>query len=320
MELTLHPDGTATGAQPSIVTVGMFDGLHRGHRFLLSTLAAEAAARRLRPVALTFDRHPLSLIDPLRSPAMLAPLPDRLRMMASCGCTPGVIRFDEPTRRLSAQRFMEELHLRLGAQVLLMGFNHRLGHDRLSTPDEYRRAADSAGIEVMFATGYPHHFGGAPISSSAIRAALAEGDVRLAAEMLGRDYALSGTVVGGKQLGRTIGFPTANISVEPPEMLIPAYGVYAARATLDSGAVYPAMVNIGVRPTVDMTESPTVSVEAHLLGYEGDLYGSRVALDLVERMRAEMRFSSVDELRARLQADASAARAILSAESDKEMP
>ena len=318
MELTINPRDTDT--RPSIVTVGMFDGLHLGHRFLLSTLDDIASQRDLRPVALTFDRHPLDLIDPMRAPAMLAPLQERLRMMASCGATPGVIRFDETTRLLSASRFMQQLRTKLHAKVLLMGFNHRLGHDRLSTPDEYRRAAYSAGIEVMFAPGYPHHFGGAPISSTAIRAALAEGDTRLAAEMLGRPYTLEGTVIGGKQIGRTIGFPTANISVEPALMLIPAHGVYAARATIASGASYPAMVNIGVRPTVDLTESPTVSVEAHLIGYEGDLYGSRVAIAFVERMRSEMRFSSIDGLRARLQADASAASAILAAETYKEMP
>ena len=139
MDLTLWPDSIAQTATPSIVTVGMFDGVHAGHRFLLSALAGEARSRGLRPVALTFDRHPLSIIDPLRAPAMLAPLPERLAMMEACGCTAAAIHFDEATRRLTATQFMATLRSQLGAETLLMGFNHRLGHDRLSTPGKIAR-------------------------------------------------------------------------------------------------------------------------------------------------------------------------------------
>lgn len=320
MDLTLWPDSIAQTTTPSIVTVGMFDGVHAGHRFLLSALAGEARSRGLRPVALTFDRHPLSIIDPLRAPAMLAPLPERLAMMEACGCAAGAIHFDEATRQLSAAQFMAALRSRLGAETLLMGFNHRLGHDRLSTPGQYRQAAAEAGIEVLFAPPLPRHYGGAPVSSSAIREALRQGAARQAAEMLGRHYALEGTVGHGQRIGRTLGFPTANIAVEPAEMLIPAHGVYAAIAVIPDGQRHFAVVNIGVRPTVDTTVSPAVSVEAYLLGYEGDLYGSRLKVEFVERLRPERRFDSVSCLRSQIAADAEGARAILSAEADKEMP
>lgn len=320
MELKLLPTDTAPGRASSMVTVGMFDGVHTGHRFLLSSLASEATARGLRPMALTFDRHPLSIIDPLRAPAMLAPLAERLAMMESCGCIAAAIHFDSAVRQLTAAQFMALLRRRLGAEAMLMGFNHRLGHDRLSTPDEYRHAAADAGIQVEFAPPLPRHYGGAPVSSSAIRDALRQGDARSAAEMLGHRYALEGAVGHGRQIGRTLGFPTANIEVEPPEMLIPAHGVYAAMAFPEDGAAHPAVVNIGVRPTVDKTVSPAVSVEAYLLGYEGDLYGHRLRVEFVERLRPEMRFDSVSLLRSQIAADAEAARAVLAAETDKEMP
>ena len=295
MDLTLWPDSIAQTATPSIVTVGMFDGVHAGHRFLLSALAGEARSRGLRPVALTFDRHPLSIIDPLRAPAMLAPLPERLAMMEACGCTAAAIHFDEATRRLTATQFMATLRSQLGAETLLMGFNHRLGHDRLSTPGQYRQAAAEAGVEVQFAPPLPRHYGGAPVSSSDIREALA-------------------------RTWSTPGFPTANVAVEPEDMLIPAHGVYAAIAFTSDGRRHFAVVNIGVRPTVDTTVSPAVSVEAYLLGYDGDLYGHRLKVEFVERLRPEMRFGSVMELRSQIAADAKAARAVLSAEADKEMP
>lgn len=287
-----------TGA---VCAVGMFDGMHLGHRYVLGRVVEEARATGRRALAVTFNRHPLALVDPARVPSWLCLLDERVGHMRGCGIDETVVlHFDEELRGMTACEFIAMLAERYGVEKILMGYDHSFGSDRLRTTADYERAAGTSGVEIERLGRYEIE-GVGTVSSSAVRRVLAEGDVRRAAQMLGRPYLLRGEVVKGRQIGRTIGFPTANIKVEPSGMAIPREGVYAARATV-GGIEAAAMVNIGHNPTVSGGDAP-LSIEAHLMGFEGCLYGERLTIEFVERIRDERRFGSVEELAAQLDKD-----------------
>lgn len=283
-------------AKPQIAAgVGMFDGVHRGHQALAEQVRAAAAERGLQPAFFTFDRHPMQLVAPERAPRLLS-TPEQRRRWLQPGLTVA-LPFDESMRAMTAEQFMRMLRDRYGLALIAIGFNHRFGSDRLPDFDDYRRVAAGLGIEAI-----PVAEEGQGISSSAIRRALESGDVELAGDMLGRPFALEGTVAHGQALGRTIGFPTANIEPSQAAQLIPRQGVYAGRML-----GHPAVVNIGRRPTV-AADAP-LSIEAHVIGYDGDLYGQPVELELTRRLRDERKFPSLDALRAQIAADVRAAAA-----------
>ncbi len=282
-----------------MAAIGMFDGVHLGHRFLIGRLADEAHARGMRAVAVTFSRHPLAVIAPEREPGLLTSAHEKCRLLREAGADEVVmIDFTPELRKLTAEQFMRQLHDRHAIESLVIGYDHRFGSDSPKSED-YPAIGERAGVEVTIAP--PRDEGQTQISSSMVRRQLAQGDVEGAAAALGRPYSLDGIVESGKQLGRTIGFPTANLRPDTARML-PAEGVYAARAILPDGQTHPAMVNIGRRPTVDATGAP-LSIEAHLIGYEGDLYGSRLDLQFMKRLRGECRFDTVDALRRQLTLD-----------------
>lgn len=285
----------------AVCAVGMFDGMHLGHRYVLEQVAEEAKATGLRSLAVTFDVHPLALVDPARVPSCLCLLDERVGRMRGCGIDETVVlHFDEELRRMTACEFIAMLAGRYGVEKILMGYDHSFGSDRLRTTADYERVAGASGVEIERLGRYETE-GFGTVSSSAVRAALYEGDVRRAAQMLGREYSLTGTVVRGRQIGRKIGFPTANIAVEGG-VAIPRQGVYAARAVAEGIAVA-AMVNIGRNPTVSADGDAPLSIEAHLIGFEGGLYGERLEIEFVERIRDERRFGSVEELAAQLRKD-----------------
>lgn len=289
----------SSGAESGMAAIGMFDGVHLGHRFLIGRLADEAHERGLRAVAVTFARHPLAVIAPEREPGLLTGPEEKCRLLREAGADEVVmLDFTAALRQLTAEQFMRQLHDSAGIERLVIGYDHRFGSDCPKTED-YPAIGRRAGVEVSVAP--PRDEGSAQISSSMIRRALAAGDVGRASQVLGRAYMLDGIVTGGKQLGRTIGFPTANLQPHEARM-IPAEGVYASRATLASGESFPAMVNIGHRPTVDVESAP-LSIEAHLIGYAGDLYGSHLSLEFIMRLRGERKFDSVEALRSQLEAD-----------------
>lgn len=269
--------------------VGMFDGVHRGHQALAAHVRQAAAERGLQPAFFTFDRHPLQTVAPERAPRLLS-TPDQRRRWLEPGLTVA-LPFDEAMRRMTAEEFMRMLRDDYGARLIAIGFNHRFGSDRLPDFEDYRRVAESLGIEAVLVREE-----GEGISSSAIRQALAEGDIERANDMLGHPFALAGTVAHGQALGRSIGFPTANIIPAQPAQLIPCEGVYAGRLL-----GHPALVNIGHRPTVG--DDGHLSIEAHVIGYDGDLYGRPVELELTHRIRDERKFSSLDALRAQIALD-----------------
>lgn len=306
-----------------IAVVGMFDGVHSGHRYLLDQLRLQAAERSLKPLVITFTNHPLSVIAPDKAPRLLtSPLEKAalIRREGFLGDEILLLPFDEKLRSTSAAEFLGMLRGRFDCAALLMGFNNRFGHDAPGDFASYKQLAANAGIELIQARELPAREG---VSSSEIRRLIAAGEVADAAALLGRPYSLTGTIVRGKALGRTLGFPTANLHT-PSTLILPAPGVYAATATIapplfpsivasrqassKAELSYPAMVNIGSRPTVDDPGAP-LSVEAHIIGLpEGTtLYDCRLTLSFVDRLRSERRFASLEALRAQLLLDRSAA-------------
>lgn len=283
-------------------TVGTFDGVHTGHRLLLRTLADKAADRDLEPTVFTFDRHPLSVVAPDRAPGMLLSREWRDRLLRGLSFETVEIPFNEAVRKLPAAQFMRLLCDRYGVRLLVVGYDNRFGCDaRHSDISDYISIGRSLGIDVIEAPELPG------VSSSAVRHAVRDGDMPLTESLLGYGYCLSGEVIPGRQLGRQLGFPTANISV-PQWKLLPAAGVYACEAKTADSRLFPAMVNIGSRPTVDSPGAP-LSVEAHLIDFQGDLYGTTLQLRFVLRLREERRFADLGELRHALEADRNAALA-----------
>lgn len=295
--MTPHNSTTQHGGAV-VAAVGVFDGVHRGHRHLFEAVRARAdrAGEGSRTLAVTFDRHPLHTIAPDRCPRMLTLPERRLELLGDLPQVDNVVvlHFDDDLRRLTAVQFLERLHRLYGVTDLVMGYDHSFGSDfRDPSPDHYALAGEKSGVGVSRDT--PFILGGVPVSSSRIRVALAEGDAEDAAAMLGRPHRLEGTVVKGRQLGRTIGFPTANLAV-PAELMLPRRGVYAGRC-LDR----PCLINIGTAPTV--TDSAKIAVEVHIPGFSGDLYGQSLSVDLTRHIRDERKFDSLDALTTQLNND-----------------
>lgn len=266
------------------LTIGCFDGVHQGHRFLLQQLRALAEERGMQTLALTFRRHPAAVLGKT-VPPQLCTLEEKERLLKEQVREVKILDFTEEMARLTAKEFMKKLRDEYGVGLLLLGYDHRFG--RPSPDDDYERDGHALGIEVLRAKPLPG------ISSSAIRQALQQGRITEANEMLGRPYTLSGTVVKGRQVGRSIGFPTANLSTP---LLVPKTGVYTA--TTPYG---PALVNIGHRPTLN--NGSDISIEAHIIGYEGDLYGQSLSVSLLRRLRDEQTFPSLEALRRQIEND-----------------
>lgn len=292
----------------AIVTIGMFDGVHLGHRYVLRHLSDEARRLNLLPVAVTFSRHPLAVICPEHAPKLLGNVDNRVEMMRADGIDNTVVLdFDDDLRSLTARRFIEERLMPLyDVKHVLLGYDNGFGSDRLPDVAAYRNALSDLGIEVSKCDPFPD----ARVSSSMIRKSLETGDVRTAARLLGRPYTVEGKVIDGKHLGRTIGFPTANLSVDS-SVALPKNGVYAAR-----WEGHPVMLNIGTAPTVNVGTKNPIIVEAHVIGVPSDinLYGRTMRLELVDRIRDERRFPSLDDLRVALSNDREAALTLLESE------
>lgn len=292
--------------QRNIATIGMFDGVHLGHRWLIERLIAEGDKRVLHPIVITFGQHPLTVIAPHKAPKSLMPVKDKVERLMSCGVEDVVVMdFDKAMQRLTATQFIGMLHDNYDVSAILMGFNHHFGSDRLSDFEEYRKAGESCGVEIIKCDEFSAIDG---VSSSVIRQRLVTGDVESVTEMLGQPYAITGEVVHGKQLGRKLGFPTANIHPADADQLIPAPGVYAVDVDLGYGVERRAMLNIGVRPTVDKMPDAPLSMEAHIIDWEGDIYGYMLTVRFLKRLRAERRFDSLDDLKSQLSQDLDSAR------------
>lgn len=289
-----------------IATIGTFDGVHAGHQLLLKELGDSAASLGATPLVLVLSPHPLKLVAPERAPKLLTSPEERAalirRMLPDADVR--ILDFDSRLRSLTHADFMKMLRDEYGVSALLVGHDNRFGSDRAACYSDYEATAGKLGLGIHICRSLPG------VSSSNIRKALAAGDVESAAQMLGRPYALRGIVGHGRRLGRTLGFPTANVVPEDSDFLVPAAGVYAAYVT-SSGLAKRAIVNIGVRPTVDNAENPKPSVEAHILDFNGDLYGKSLTIHFCRRLRDEIRFPSTEALADQLRRDADIAESIL---------
>ncbi|QDT16008.1 bifunctional riboflavin kinase/FAD synthetase [Alienimonas californiensis] len=294
-------------ARGGLLSVGNFDGVHRGHAAILSELKRLATKRGVPAVAVTFDPHPVAVLRPEFAPALLT-THDRRAELLRAGGADAVVRLPVDRNLLahSAGQFFERVLLgAFGAVGVVEGGDFRFGKDRVGDVSTLRRWGRPHGwtVETVDAVSIDD----APVSSSRIRALIAEGELTAANRLLGRPHRLAGTVVTGEGRGRTLGFPTANLS--ELDVLPPAPGVYAGRTTVD-GVTYPVALHLGPRPTFD-AGPPTA--EAHLLDFQGDLYGRRLAVELLDRVRGVRAFADADELKRQVRADVAKTRQLVMA-------
>ena len=305
MKLISSPDTS----RRRIAAVGMYDGVHLGHRFLIDYLGVEARSRGLVPSVVTFVRHPLTVVRPMEAPSLLDALEDRMLSLGEAGAEDVIVmEFNDRLHHMSAEKFLSRLKDRYAIDALVIGFNNRIGHDLPATIEQYRSIGQRVGVDIIPAPEYRGP--GAPVSSSIIRHYLQEGETEKATEALGHHFTMRGLVVEGKQLGRKLGFPTANIKPSSPDILMPRQGVYAAWVTTPDGTRRKSVVNVGFRPTVDGdsdTGDAVLTVETHIIGFQGYIYDEEVKLEFVKWLRPEKRFASTDKLSAQVKDDIEAA-------------
>lgn len=310
MKLLERLDDIPQDLGPTAVTIGKFDGVHLGHRGVIAQLVALAADRGLAPVVVTFDRHPMALLQPERCPAALVSTAQRADLLAETEIAATlVLEFTRELSELEPSEFVERvLAGALDARLVLVGTDFRFGHRGAGTIDTLRELGARHGFEVVPIDDV--RVDGERVSSTKIREHLSVGEVRQAARLLGRYPRVGSTVVHGDAIGREIGFPTANLDPQM-EGFLPADGVYAAWAWID-GVRYGAAVSIGNNPTFDGI--PARRTEAHLLGAKVDAYGKAIDLDFVEYLRPMIKFDGIDSLVAALSADVERIRALLADE------
>ena len=298
---------------PCVVTVGFFDGVHRGHRFLVDKVKDMARQAKMASAVITFAAHPRQVLCPDWHPQLLSTLDEKAELLAQTGIDRLVVLpFDTAMAALSAHDFMADVLLRqLNVRKLVIGYDNRFGHRAAGSTegfDDYVRYGREMGITVLPCT--PFDSDGVRVSSSQIRQFLQAGDVGLAARCLGRPYQLAGKVVRGNHIGTDLGFPTANLLPSCADKLIPAPGVYAVRVSIDgdSQELLPGMMNIGRRPTFD---GDYLTLETHLFHFNANLYGRQMRVSFVRRLRSEIKFDNREALVAQLAADARLSEKIL---------
>lgn len=326
-----------------IATIGFFDGVHLGHQYLIRQVLAEASRRGLAPLLITFDRHPREIFAPKEVPTLLTTTEEKRELLSRCGIGQiHFLHFDHTMATMTAQTFMQRiLYDELRVRALVIGYDHHFGKPQFKPAtnpailevkaegfEEYAAYGKAIGIDVIRASEIEASF---HISSSVIRRALGQGDIHTATQALGRPYQWTGIVTHGQAIGRRLGYPTANLSPLVPSKLLPANGVYAVWACIEGEVQAPAeaeatvqrqesaqwtvpvfvqaMLNIGTRPTVGGND---VSIEAHLIDFEGDLYGHRLTIYFIERIRSEHRFANEQDLAAQLARDKEQAIKLLS--------
>jgi riboflavin kinase/FMN adenylyltransferase len=301
-------------ARGAVVTVGTFDGVHRGHQQVLAALAAHAAEHGRRAVLATFDPHPLRVVRPEAAPPLLTTVEEKKEILAATGLEYAVfIPFTRTLQQYPARRFVEEILVgRLAMRELVIGYDHGFGRGREAGTDAMRELGRELGFAVHVVEAVRAGADAeAPISSSAIRRALLAGDVEAAAHGLGRPYSLQGRVVPGAQRGRALGFPTANLEVGSSEKLIPLDGIYAVHGIF-GGERVPGLLHLGPVPTFS---GQARTVELYLFDWSGDLYGRTVRVDFRARLRGIEAFDSVGALVEQMQRDEQLGRALLAAPS-----
>ncbi len=307
-----------TAAEPSAITIGAYDGVHLGHQAVIARVREMAAARGLRTVVVTFDRHPATVVRPESAPKLLCDLDQKLELLAATGIDATcVVRFDEQRAGEPAEDFVDELLVdRLGAGLVVVGEDFHFGHRRggnvaLLTEMGASRGFEVAGVELVGPDGGVPAGPADIVSSTRIRALLEAGDVQGANELLGRPHEVRGLVEQGDQRGRDLGFPTANISL-PAELQLPAAGIYAGWFEAADGIRRPTAMSLGYRPTFYDRPTDRPLLECHVLDFAGDLYGQAVRVGFVDRLRGEERFERVEDLVDQMARDVVATRSVLS--------
>jgi riboflavin kinase/FMN adenylyltransferase len=292
-----------TNGRKVCLAIGVFDGVHLGHQQIIRQTIADARQHDSLALVVTFDRHPAAIVAPDRVPPLIHPLPQKLRAIASLGADATLlIEFTRAFSNQTGEAFIRKLAHDLGKlQSICVGADFMFGHKRSGNVPLLRRLGVELGFAVhgMAAVALD----GEVVSSTRIRAAIQAGDFDATSQMLGRPYAISGCVVAGDRLGHKLGFPTANLDVTG--LVLPPDGVYAARASA-LGSTHHAVLNIGTRPTVQ-TGGRERRFEVHLLNYSGDLYGQELEVEFITKLRDEMKFASLDALKAQIATDIAAA-------------
>jgi riboflavin kinase / FMN adenylyltransferase len=314
---TLH-DPSACPPSPTgcVVTIGAYDGVHLGHRYLIRQVRAMAAELGCASAVVTFDRHPAVVVRPDSAPKLLTDLDQKLDLLASTGIDyTFVVHFDKARSEESPEHFVTEvLVASMGAQAVVVGHDFHFGHRRGGNVALLQRMGAEYGFDGHGLRLIPDEQGGEAVSSTRIRERLAEGNVAGAADLLGRRHEVRGVVQRGDARGRTLGFPTANVAV-PDEICLPADGIYAGWYERADGTVHPTAISLGRRPTFYEAAEASL-LEAHLLDFDGDLYDETARVRFVGRLRGEQRFESVDDLVEQMARDCDAARALLAESPD----
>jgi riboflavin kinase/FMN adenylyltransferase len=307
------PSGLPSDGRGTVITVGTFDGVHRGHWAVLQEIRRRARESRRRSVLVTFHPHPLKIVRPDHAPLLLTTPVEKKEILAETGLDYAVfLSFNHVLASYSPRRFVEEILLgRLGVEELVIGYDHGFGKGRSGDVETLQQIGEELGFGVDVVSPVRAHE--TPVSSSRIRKALLDGDVEAARVALGRPYCIRGLVIRGEGRGRSLGFPTANLWVPVNGKLIPPPGVYAVRGCLRTG-VFDGAIHIGPRPTFTGSR-PTI--ELHLLDFEGDLYGDEIRVEFIRYLREVRPFSSASALVEQLRSDVEEARAILAEDRKK---
>lgn len=294
-------DETTRPLPPAAATIGFFDGVHCGHRYLIGRVIDEARADGLASMVITFARHPRQVIDTHYVPRLLSTPEMKIERLAETGidrCT--ILDFDRRMAALTAREFMIHiLSSRLNVRKLIIGYDNRFGHDRSESIDDYCAYGRTLGIEVVKSCGIT--VDGIRVSSSVIRNAIERGDLTEANRCLGYAYTLSAHVSHGFRNGHRLGFPTANLDMDEVCQLLPQIGVYATRVRIEGECeLHPAMTSVGTRPTFDGTR---LSVETYILDFDADLYGRKIEVAFLKRIRGEKKFADLQQLRTQMADD-----------------
>ena len=300
--------------EAAVITIGAYDGLHLGHQAVIGEVRAQAAARSAKSAVVTFDRHPATIVRPESAPKLLTDQDQRLELLEQTGVDVAVVLpFDDAQSQEPALAFIERVLVKcLATELIVVGVDFHFGRNREGNVALLREVGATYGFEVAPLVLVPRRDGIAePVSSTAIRRALAGGNVELASAMLGRPFEARGVVVQGDQRGRLLGFPTANVEV-PNRVCLPADGVYAGWFERPNGEVHPCAINLGRRPTF-YEHADSSLLEAHLIDFQGDLYGERAQVRFAHFLRSERKFDGIDALVSQLKSDVENARELLGA-------
>ncbi len=295
----IRDSASFSSPKKTIVTVGTFDGVHLGHQEIITQVVASAKRKDYTPVLLTFEPHPRKVLQPNAPMPLIQTLEERAASLAALGLEHMVVHpFTKDFSQLSAQEYVETILVdMLNIKEIVIGHNHRFGKNRAAAVEDLEHYGNIYDFTVTQISA--QQLNNISISSTKIRAALAAGDIERTNAYLGHPFTLTGTVVAGQKKGRTIGFPTANIAVNHPDKIVPKKGVYAVHLTLEK-KLYLGMMNIGTNPTVNGQDQ---SIEVHVLGWSGDLYDKPLQVALLDRIRNEVKFDSMEALQQQLEKD-----------------